>query len=158
MVMSTILLTAAPWLAASAITGIVVHHGLFIQGEWHLRVPRVVFSHIALAYIVWSFVPNESGNSAEHRRICVSMFLCYLASLFSSMTIYRLFFHRLRHFPGPKLAAITKFWHVFEARYSTNYLVMQRLHEEYGTFVRTGEFSISMTMTLIRVINYYPGS
>ena len=156
--MSSTMLTAAPWLAASAVAGVVAHHGLFIHGEWHLRVPRVAFGHIALACVVWSIVPNESGDSVEHRHMCALIFMCYLASLFSSMTIYRLFFHRLRHFPGPKLAAITKFWHVFEARYSTNYLVMQRMHEEYGTLVRTGEFSTSMTTTLIRMINYYPGS
>ena len=34
----------------------------------------------------------------------------YLGSLFTSMIIYRLFFHRLRHFPGPLAAKITKFY------------------------------------------------
>ena len=138
------MLTYVHWLAASAVAGVAVHYGLFIRGEWHLYVPKIVFGHIALTCVVWSLIPNVSHSAADHLRVCVSMFACYLGSLFSSIAIYRLFFHRLRQFPGPKLAAVTKFWHVFAARSSTNYLVMQKLHEKYGKLVRTGELSHAM--------------
>jgi len=144
-VTSTMILTYVPWLAASAIAGVAAHYGLFIRGEWHLCVPKIVFGHIALACVVWSLIPNVSHNQADHFRVCASTFACYLGSLFSSIAIYRLFFHRLRRFPGPKLAAVTKFWHVFAARSSTNYLVMQKMHEKYGKLVRTGELSHAMT-------------
>ncbi|KAF2870144.1 cytochrome P450 [Massariosphaeria phaeospora] len=60
------------------------------------------------------------------------------------MTIRRLYFHCLRRFSGPKFAAVTKFWHVYHARYSTNYLVMQKLYEEYSTLVRTGPNEITI--------------
>ncbi|KAI9778385.1 MAG: hypothetical protein M1816_004124 [Peltula sp. TS41687] len=142
--MYKIIWTVVFWLAVSAAAGLVAHHGLFIRGKWHVRVPRVVLGHIALACVVWSLVPNTSDDPTKHSRMCFVMYTCYLASLFSGMTIYRLFFHRLRHFPGPKLAALTEFWHVFEARHSTNYRVMQRVHEEYGTFVITGPNEISI--------------
>lgn len=141
---STMILTYVPWLAASAIAGVAAHYSLFIRGEWHLYVPKIVFGHMALACVVWSLMPNVSHHPADHLRVCLSMFVCYLGFLFSSITIYRLFFHRLRRFPGPKLAAVTKFWHVFAARSSTNYLVMQKLHEKYGKLVRTGELSYAM--------------
>jgi hypothetical protein len=130
------------WLIASAAVGVTAHHGLFIRGEWHLRVPRLVFSHVALAFAVWSLVRDEYMDSAKHLRLCGLMFTSYLVSLFSSISIYRLYFHRLQAFPGPKLAAVTKFWHVFQARNSTNHLVLQNLHRRYGTFVRTGEIVI----------------
>lgn len=142
--MSTMSATAL-WLIVSAAAGIVAHHGLFIRSEWHLRVPRVVLSHVALACAVWYFVPDGSGNRSKHFRLCALMFASYLASLFSSISIYRLFFHRLQHFPGPKLAAVTKFWHVFQARNSTNYRLLQSLHQKYGTFVRTGEIATFIT-------------
>ncbi|KAL8651746.1 MAG: hypothetical protein Q9210_003077 [Variospora velana] len=54
------------------------------------------------------------------------------------MTVYRKFFHRLRHFPGPWMAGITKFWHVYHCATSQNHLLLDRLHDEYGQFVRTG--------------------
>jgi hypothetical protein len=147
--MSTISASAL-WLITSAAAGIIAHHGLFIQGEWHLRVPRIVFTHLALACIVWSFVSDESKDPAGHLRLCLLVFTSYLASLFSSISVYRIFFHRLRAFPGPKLAAFTKFWHVFQARNSTNHLVLQDLHHRYGTFVRTGEKAFPTVMVLLR--------
>jgi len=137
------------WLITSAAVGVIAHHGLFIHGEWHLRVPRIVFTHLALACIVWSFVPDESKDPARHRRLCSWILTSYLASLFSSISIYRIFFHRLHAFPGPKLAALTKFWHVFQARNSTNHLLLQDLHHRYGTFVRTGEKAFPTNVVLL---------
>ncbi|KAL8754101.1 MAG: hypothetical protein Q9184_005223 [Pyrenodesmia sp. 2 TL-2023] len=54
------------------------------------------------------------------------------------MTVCRRFFHRLRHFPGPWTAGITKFWHVYHCATSQNHLLLDRLHGQYGQFVRTG--------------------
>jgi hypothetical protein len=66
----------------------------------------------------------------------------YLLSLFSSITIYRLFFHSLRKFPGPVGARISKLWHAWHAGSSKNHIVLDRLYHQYGTFVRTGEIFI----------------
>ncbi|KAK0744971.1 cytochrome P450 [Apiosordaria backusii] len=62
----------------------------------------------------------------------------YSLGLFTSITIYRLYFHRLRAFPGPKLAAITKFWHVWQCRHGKNHLVIEELRQKYGNIIRTG--------------------
>jgi hypothetical protein len=59
--------------------------------------------------------------------------------LFSSITIYRIFFHQLKRFPGPRLASLTKLWHVWKCRDSRGHLVLQAWYEEYGEFVRTGK-------------------
>lgn len=66
-----------------------------------------------------------------------------LASLATNILVYRAFFHRLRHFPGPFGAKLSKFWALWQvieskARY---YQVTQRLHEEYGDYVRTGIYN-----------------
>ncbi|CAF9905510.1 MAG: hypothetical protein ALECFALPRED_001001 [Alectoria fallacina] len=62
----------------------------------------------------------------------------FSASLFTSILVYRIFFHRLRSFPGPFLAKTTKFWHVSKvARNSDNFRQLDNLYHRYGDFVRT---------------------
>lgn len=64
----------------------------------------------------------------------------FYTTLAVSITIYRLFFHRLRRFPGPFGAKITKFynsWHYIGGR---NYQNLDKLHKKYGRVVRTGEW------------------
>ena len=68
----------------------------------------------------------------------VALLALYLFSLFGSIVTYRLFFHRLRHFPGPKMAAASKLWHVWKCRASRGHHVLNEIHDQYGTFVRTG--------------------
>ncbi|KAI1466706.1 cytochrome P450 [Daldinia caldariorum] len=61
------------------------------------------------------------------------------AGLFSSMVIYRLFFHRLRKFPGPLNLKVSRFFSVFmvakEVKFHKD---VARLHEKYGDFIRVG--------------------
>ncbi|KAI0135899.1 cytochrome P450 [Daldinia grandis] len=70
--------------------------------------------------------------------------LCILATsfntgLFSSIIIYRLFFHRLRRFPGPLDLKISRFFSALrvakEAKYQNE---IAKMHEEYGDFIRIG--------------------
>jgi len=63
----------------------------------------------------------------------------YTSSLFGSMVIYRTVFHPLRSFPGPIPARITKLWHMQNSLSLPNHLLMEKLHEQYGDFVRTGK-------------------
>ena len=126
----------------AAATGVVAHHGLFIRGEWHLEGPKVIFGHITLGSLAsWYFLRHESATIPEHIRLCSLVFGSYIMSLFSSIIIYRLFFHPLRHFPGPKLAAASKLWHVFKCRNGKNFRVLEDMRHQYGQFVRTGELS-----------------
>lgn len=66
------------------------------------------------------------------------------------MTIYRLFFHPLRRFPGPVLARVSKLWHVFHCINSRNYLLLDKLHLQYGEFVRTGESGFTLVISQLR--------
>ncbi|KAK8029550.1 hypothetical protein PG993_010841 [Apiospora rasikravindrae] len=63
----------------------------------------------------------------------------------ATLVIYRLFFHRLHRFPGPLAAKLSRF---YAARASADglqmHLATQRLHDEYGDFVRTGPRHLSI--------------
>jgi len=129
-------------LLLATLLGVLAHHGVFIRGEWHLRAPAVVVTHIAAAALTWTAIawkhPGEVYRSLGN---ATGLFGSYTVGLFGSITVYRLFFHRLRHFPGPRLAATTKLWHVFQCRDSRNHLVLDSLHKQYGDFVRTGDLA-----------------
>jgi tryprostatin B 6-hydroxylase len=113
-----------------AALGIGLHLNLFIHGEWHVHAPRIVLYHAAY-FAFLSFILAKAHW----------MISGYIIGLFSSITIYRIVFHRLKHFPGPIWARTTKIWHAWQARHRTNYLVLEKLHHQYGDFVRTGMYS-----------------
>ena len=71
------------------------------------------------------------------------------------MTVYRLFLHPLKQYPGPIMASLSKLYHAWHARNGQQYLFLERLHLEYGDFVRTGErtdFHYSMTSVLTQCL------
>lgn len=124
---------------AGFLAGIVIHHGIFIRGEWHMRIPHIIVAHSMFCGILLHCFVGHYGSLSRALFSLMLSFSCYLLSLFASMTIYRLFFHATSSFPGPKWAAITKFWHVWHTLDSRNYLFLQKMHTEYGEFVRTGK-------------------
>jgi hypothetical protein len=78
--------------------------------------------------------PASITFSAQKTAIAV---LSYLVSLIASNLTYRIFFHPLRHFPGPSTAKLTKLSHVLRLlEKSDNYIQADQLHKEYGDFVR----------------------
>ncbi|KAL9134417.1 MAG: hypothetical protein Q9175_004399 [Cornicularia normoerica] len=91
------------------------------------------FAAIAVFKAAYHGLPVASALAASGG-ICTT----YLASLFASIITYRTMFHRLRHFPGPALAKVSKLWHVAHCLDSKNDLLLEGLHQEYGDFVRTG--------------------
>ncbi|RDW95068.1 hypothetical protein BP5796_00831 [Coleophoma crateriformis] len=65
--------------------------------------------------------------------------------LTTSLALYRLFFHRLRNFPGPVFAKLSRFHATILAARNIQYNVeVRKLHEKYGDFVRTGPREISI--------------
>ncbi|KAJ3563659.1 hypothetical protein NPX13_g8120 [Xylaria arbuscula] len=131
-----------PILAFAA--GVAVHHGIFRHGEWHLHGPHIIASHIVLGAATAYYLSRFDDALTNILGQLAVLTVAYLTGLFSSMSIYRLYFHRLSSFRGPKLAAVTKLWHVWKVKDSTNYLLQQKIHEEYGTIVRTGPNEITL--------------
>ena len=125
--------------------GVAAHLLYFIRGEHHTNAPAIVAIHASIA--VLSLFGNQSivGDGMGTALVPdFSYISAYAFGLFTSMLFYRAFFHRLRAFPGPFMAKMTKFWHVSKSLRSQNHLLMASLHRNYGDFVRTGRSSLSI--------------
>ena len=135
----------------TSFAGISAHQFLFKHGEWHMKAPLLVRLYIAVTFLTTIFAISPQGTQVGIRRTTFAN-ITFLVSLFSSIGIYRVFFHRLRRFPGPFLARVSKLWHVWKCvkSRSQNHIVLDELHKQYGDFVRTGEFGLTLTM------NYFP--
>ena len=132
----------ADWLfspLAATCCGILAHHAVFIRGEWHLAGPQVVVGHLILSSLLWAALALRTQDMLTASGLHLKLLLSYTGSLFSSMAIYRLFFHRLSSFSGPRWAALTKFWHVWQCRGLKNYLVLHDVYLRHGEIVRTGK-------------------
>ncbi|KAI1076811.1 cytochrome P450 [Whalleya microplaca] len=122
----------------AAILGVVSHHAIFIRGEWHMQAPTLVkvYSFLAFTFsLAECCLGLDVHSSLRTTGLVVSS---YAAGLFTSILIYRKYFHRLRHFSGPWAAGLTKFWHVWQCRTGKNYLVLEELRKQYGPVIRTG--------------------
>jgi hypothetical protein len=119
--------------------GVLVHNCLFRQGEWHMNGAKILLTHgiIFLGASLSAYWTPGSVQLLGFAQLLRSSGF-YSLGLFGSIVVYRLFFHRLRNFPGPRLARITKLWHVYHVRDSTNHELLKKLHEKYGDVVRMG--------------------
>ena len=128
--------------AAAAVLGIASHLGYFIRGEHHLEAPFLIrlslFAPVAATIALCRFGELTIGDALISVLVAdVSFF----TSLWASILIYRIFFHRLNHFPGPFGAKTSKLWHVMKlAPAMQNNKLLDSLHKKYGDFVRTGKF------------------
>ncbi|KAL0261367.1 hypothetical protein SLS55_002797 [Diplodia seriata] len=78
----------------------------------------------------------------------------FLLSLTVSTLVYRVFFHRLRKFPGPFAAKLSKFYSLYLSRNLQYHFEAEKLHKKYGDVVRTGprELSIARISPLNQII------
>ncbi|KAI8635538.1 cytochrome P450 monooxygenase-like protein [Xylariaceae sp. FL1651] len=58
-------------------------------------------------------------------------------------SVYRLYFHPLAKYPGPKLAAISDLWHVWALISERLPFIISDLHAKYGDVVRIGPNELS---------------
>ena len=129
------------WLAFALCLGPLTHYIYFIKDEHHLRAPlyfRIFIVTAALSYSppVRALLWRVLGVDRPHMLLPI-----YLVSLFPSIASYRLLFHPLRDFPGPRLVAVSKLWQSWLCRTGQNYRVLGEWAEKYGEFVRTGKRS-----------------
>jgi hypothetical protein len=138
--------------AASAV-GVASHLLFFKNGEHHMEAPLLLWTHI----IVFTFLlyANTAFGDVYHGTVnTIALFSAYLISLWSSIVIYRLFFHRLRKFPGPRMLSVSKLWHTAHCFHSQNHIFLDNLHKQYGDFVRTGMSSSRNSDTSIANITH----
>ena len=125
--------------SASVISGIASHFLFYIKGEHHLHPARLLCVYLFIYGLAISFAMQKWGCSiGEAAGDALFWTTFHFFGLFGSMIAYRTSFHPLRHFPGPPLARVSKFWHVVKNRNAKSHLLLHDLYREYGPFVRTG--------------------
>ena len=125
---------------APVISGIASHLLYYIKGEHHLHPARLICVYLFIYSLAISFDVQKWGCSTRQAAGDALFWTAFhFFGLFGSMTMYRTLFHPLRHFPGPPLARLSKFWHVVRTRDAKSHLLLDDLYREYGPFVRTGK-------------------
>ncbi|KAI1348665.1 cytochrome P450 monooxygenase-like protein [Xylaria sp. FL0043] len=146
--------------AVSAIAGIVSHLGYFIHGEHMLTAYRLVIAAIFCPPAAIAGLSTLGGLSLSHAaQLTFTSYGAYMTALFTSIIVYRAFFHPLRHFSGPKLARLSQFYHFFHIRAKVdNYRHLDRLHEKYGEYVRAGPNLLSISDPDMIEVIFHPQS
>ncbi|KAI1824129.1 cytochrome P450 [Xylaria intraflava] len=129
-------------LVCLGISGILSHRLHFIHGEHHLKGPQYLAAWVfaTLATICFLYI-NQYGILQP----LILINFAFFGPFFSSIVIYRLFQHPLKGFRGPKLAAVSKLWHLAHVFRTQNYLFLDGLVKKYGKVVRTGPQELTIT-------------
>ncbi|KAI2629001.1 cytochrome P450 [Xylaria nigripes] len=126
--------------AFAAIAGTLSHLAIFIRKEWHMTAPYLVWAYASLVMLLFCgvhvWLPGRQISCSIRYTAAYVIFYC--TGLFTSIVVYRRYFHRLRSFPGPWQASVTKLWHVWKCRGGQNHLLIEQLHHKYGSIIRTG--------------------
>lgn len=125
--------------------GVVSHLGYFIHGEHITETLRIVLVFTSTTFVIFFLQLGLGQSYIAAITYTTAVVTTYLVSLFSSITIYRIFFHRLRSFPGPFAAKVSKIWQSYHALPDfQNYLLMEKMYKQYGDFVRIGPNEIAI--------------
>lgn len=132
------LITRSPELV-SFLAGVSLHQSLLRHGEWNLYGPAFLATAIGSWWMLFFALILTRHATGAAFVAALRIEWSGIAGIFLSMSAYRLFFHRLRAFPGPLGSKVTSWWastlhgpqwHFYES--------MQGLHEQYGDYVRVG--------------------
>ncbi|KAH8887218.1 cytochrome P450 [Thozetella sp. PMI_491] len=140
---------SAPWgatIGGSLLLGAVSHHTIrpYEIDSKILPLAALYTSFIVALAIGYVTICHFPLLTALSRTVTVSA--GFTAGVVGSMLAYRAFFHRLNHFPGPFAARLSKFWQVRMVLRSDfhQHIEVQKLHQEYGDFVRLGPREVSI--------------
>lgn len=104
---------------------------------------------LALTSVLFS-IDVSLRHSVSETAIYAAAKLAYMdlavwtAGIVLSMGVYRLYFHRLRHFPGPKSWALSKFAFMATDVKGLRPRAIDEAHKKYGDIVRTGPRELSV--------------
>jgi tryprostatin B 6-hydroxylase len=125
----------------SFVSGVLLHLLVFSRNEWDRHAPRVFLTFwLAASSIFVSLTLGWRYRLGEALGATSVLGSSHLAGLFTSMIIYRVFFHPLKSFSGPIGARVTAFWITKQnIPDMTFYRTLPKLHDQYGDFVRIRE-------------------
>lgn len=132
-----------PVVALAALSGISVHVFLYRHGEWDVTAPLLVTSCIVVSV---ALLAVERSGALDLQGLSVgpgwasSFILYHVLGVYASMLLYRAALHRLNRFPGPFMARLSNLYvTVLSAKKFQLYDEVQKLHSQYGDYVRIGE-------------------
>jgi hypothetical protein len=109
--------------------GFLSHILYFIRGYHDTSILRILILHLTAYTALYILLGLGSATLIS---------TSYVLALFASITVYRLFFHPLRRFPGPIAAKITKLYGPYLARNGKLHIEQNKLFATYGNIVRIG--------------------
>jgi tryprostatin B 6-hydroxylase len=132
-------------LAATA-AGVATHSGYFKRGEHHLygtRYIQIFMTVFTTAIFLDVRITKKPFGSAFGEVTLLA--ICYLVGLYTSLLVYRAFFHPLSRFPGPFGNKLGNLWFSSQLINADAYKKVYGLHKKYGSFVRVGSSDLSIT-------------
>ncbi|KAH8826626.1 cytochrome P450 [Flagelloscypha sp. PMI_526] len=124
----------------------IVFHLLIANREIDFQIPSILLGLVIYftAGFIWA-VNSQSMSLLEVILNTVVHILTFNIGLWLTITLHRLLFHRLRTFPGPWAAKLTRIWALWVQKDRMQmHLVTQQLHTQYGDFVRIGPRELSI--------------
>jgi hypothetical protein len=107
---------------------------------FHLSIRPIEFERIMYHFMVTSALAILGMVHEPGILRAVLFATSFNTALLTSITAYRLAFHRCCRFPGPIGSKISKFYAAkLSAKSVQYYKELAKMHEQYGDFVRTGE-------------------
>ncbi|KAI1104955.1 cytochrome p450 monooxygenase [Jackrogersella minutella] len=139
--------------ATSFAAGVLLHAFVFRVGEWDLAALKLIVCFVLSFSATILIITNDVHPMVPHAEELgpavwlTSMLYSYLLTgLYTSMALYRGFFHRLRKFPGPFLARFSGIYMTIRGtRTMQTFKEIQKLHAAYGDVVRVGPQELSIT-------------
>jgi hypothetical protein len=122
-------------------------HWYFASGEWDTHIWKPLLTFSLLQPIIWVVMIRECDPFDSALALLI-LDLSFLIPLFSSIVIYRLFFHRLCKFPGAFWPRLSMFWKMKKMKMD-QFRLDDELHAKYGDVVRLGMDAISESRSKI---------
>ncbi|PGH14218.1 hypothetical protein AJ79_03191 [Helicocarpus griseus UAMH5409] len=136
-----------PLAITGAILGITSHLQVFKHGEWERHTPALAATYACAMAILSPIATLALAETTVYKTLLLvsTFWISYLAGLFASTGLYRVYFHPLRDIPGPLAAKLTALWTVKASIPDYKFhLKVQRLHEKHGDFIRIRPREISI--------------
>lgn len=129
--------------SAAFTVGVISHVALFNRGEWDVATAKlcvfVLSSQVLGTAGLLHFFPDEYDAPSIAAKGVARIISFWILGIFTSILVYRAFFHRLNRFPGPSMARLSNLYPTALSAKSLHlYEEVQSLHKQYGDFVRLG--------------------
>ncbi|KAI0965089.1 cytochrome P450 [Xylaria arbuscula] len=125
--------------------GVTSHLAFFRIGEHHLHSIRYPLGAI-LAFSACTAIHYQFFDLSIHAAVVRTLAIAtsYFGGLYSSLVIYRLFFHPLSGFSGPFGCKISSAWFATYLTRFDAFRQLEKLHQKHGNFLRIGSNDLSI--------------